>query len=161
MRRIAPFLLLAASIATMATPAFGDYEVRGRFTYVDREFDASGFTGIEPQLPIRFADVQVVAGSKIVGAGVTDANGDFLFTVLETRVKDIYVRCLARRQTSVSTPIDVRSGNQSGTIWSVRTETFLDHDPNTNLFVGTIAAGPGVGGEAFNLLDAATLGVEN
>ncbi|MEE9292439.1 MAG: hypothetical protein V3U83_05870, partial [Acidobacteriota bacterium] len=121
MRRIAPFLLLAASIATMATPAFGDYEVTGRFTYVDREFDASGFTGIETQLPIRFADVQVVAGSKIVGAGVTDANGDFLFTVLETRVKNIYVRCLARRQTSASIPIDVRSGNQAGTIWSVRT----------------------------------------
>ena len=157
MKRIAPFLFLSA---VLATPAFGDYQVNGRFMYVDREFDATGFTGVEPQLPIRFADVQVVDGAKIIGTGVTNANGDFLLTVQESRVKDIYVRCLARRQTSVSIPIDVRSGNQVGTIWSVRTQTFLDHDPNTNLFIGTIAAVPGAGGEAFNLLDVATLGVE-
>ncbi len=157
MKRLATAIALSI---LLASPALADYEVRGRFVYVDREFDATGFTGVEPLRPVRFADVQVVAGSKIIGAGVTDGNGDFLFTVLDNRVRDIYVRSLARHQTSTGIPVDVRSGNQSGTIWSVRTQTFAGHDPNQNLFIGTLAAVPGAGGEAFNLLDNALLGVE-
>jgi hypothetical protein len=157
MRRIGAALALAAACAS---PAFADYTVSGRFLYVDREFDASGFTGSEPQRPIRFADVQVVDGTKVVGTGVTDANGNFVFFVQDSRTRDIYVRCLARRQTSSGVPIDVRSGNQSGDIWSIRSQTFLDHGPNEDLFIGTLVAVPEAGGEAFNLLDAATLGAE-
>jgi hypothetical protein len=157
MRRITLGLALAA-LAT--TTVLADYEVTGRFMYLDREFDPTGFTGVEPQLPIRFADVQVVDGSKIVGSGVTDANGNFVFTVQDSRVRDIYVRCLARRQTATSTPIDVRSGNQVGTIWSVRTLTLENHQPDQNVFIGTLVAVPGAGGEAFNLYDAGLSGVQ-
>jgi hypothetical protein len=157
MRRLALGLALAA-LAT--TSVLADFEVNGRFMYVDREFDSTGFTGVETQLPVRFADVQIVDGSKIIGAGVTDADGNFVFTVQDSRVRDVYVRCLARRQTSVTIPIDVRAGNQSGTIWSVRTQTFENHDPGQNLFIGTFVAVPGGGGEAFNLYDSALNGAE-
>jgi hypothetical protein len=149
------FLMLAGT-----APCLADWSATGRFLYVDREFDANGFTGVEPQLPIRFADVQVVEGSKILASGVTDAQGNFTIAVQDSRVRDIYVRCLARRQTSNGVPIEVRSGNQSGDIWSVRTQTFLGHAPNQNLFIGSLAAIPGAGGEAFNLYDVAVLGSE-
>jgi Putative metal-binding motif/Thrombospondin type 3 repeat len=157
MRRLGiAFLLLVGS----SLPAFADYVVSGRFLYVDREFDKNGFTGVDPQKPIRFATVEVVEGTKVVGTGVTDAGGNFNFGVQDTRVRDIYVRCNARRQSSSSVPVDIRSGNQSGTIWSIRTQTFLGHAPNQDLFVGTQVAVPGSGGEAFNLLDTAILGGE-
>src|SRR5262245_43563587 len=114
-------LLAAALVACGVAPALADYNVSGRFVYVDREFKQNGFTGVEPQQPIRFASVEVVEGTKIKGSGVTDANGNFLFQVQDTATRDLYVRCLARRQTSTAVPIDVRSGNQSGDIWSIRT----------------------------------------
>ncbi len=155
MRRAFLGLLL---LSVSAAPALADYNVSGRFVYIDREEDQNGFTGVEPQLPIRFASVEVVEGTKIVGFGVTDANGDFVFRVVDTRTRDIYVRCNARRQTTTAVPIDVRSGNQSGDIWSIRTQTFTAHSPTQDLFIGTLAAVQGSGGEAFNLYDAALLG---
>ncbi|MGH2651613.1 MAG: PPC domain-containing protein, partial [Actinomycetota bacterium] len=155
MRRLVLGLVLAAAFVPAA---FADYTVSGRFLYVDREFDLSGFTGVEPQRPIRFADVQIIDGAKIVGAGVTDAGGNFFLSVQDTRVRDIYVRCLARRQTSTGMPIDVRAGNQSGDIWAIRTQTFTGHAPDQDLFIGTLVAVPEAGGEAFNLLDDAIMG---
>lgn len=152
-------LLLACLLAALgAAPALADYTVSGRFLYVDREFDGSGFTGIQPQLPIRFADVQVVSGNKIVGSGVTDGQGIFQFGVQTRTTQDVYVRCLARRETSTGMPIDVRSGNQSGNVWAIATQTFAAHSPNQDLPIGTLVAVPGAGGEAFNLLDVAEMG---
>ncbi|MBI1949870.1 MAG: thrombospondin type 3 repeat-containing protein [Acidobacteria bacterium] len=145
-------------LAGTCLPALADYNVSGRFVYVDREFDANGFTGIEPQRPIRFAAVQVVEGTKIVGSGVTDGAGNFVFGVPDTRTRDIYIRCLARRQTSTAVPVDVRSGSQVNDIWSIRTQTYTNHGPTQDVFIGTLAAEPGAGGEAFNLYDSAILG---
>ncbi|PYT17277.1 MAG: hypothetical protein DMF51_02825 [Acidobacteria bacterium] len=153
-RALLGLLLMTASSA----PVLADYNVSGRFVYIDREFDANGFTGVETQQPIRFASVEVLSGTKIKGSGVTDAAGNFVFGVQDTITRDIYVRCNARRQTSSAVPIDVRSGNQSGDIWSIRTQTFTAHSPTQDLFIGTLAAVQGSGGEAFNLYDSALLG---
>jgi len=158
MRRLAAAIGLALAAGTWGAPALADYNVSGRFLYVDREFDPNGFTGVEPQRPIRFADVQVMDGTKIAGQGVTDALGNFTFRVQDTRTRDIYVRCLAHRVTTSGVPVEIRSGNQSGDIWSIRSQTFLGHAPSQDLFVGTLVAIPGAGGEAFNLLDAANMG---
>ncbi len=147
-------LLGLALLAWSCVPALADYNVSGRFVYVDREFDINGFTGVEPQQPIRFASVEVVEGTKIVGSGVTDSTGNFVFHVIDNRTRDIYVRCLARRQSTTVVPIDIRSGNQSGDIWSIRSQTFTGHASNQDLFIGTLAALAGAGGEAFNLLAA-------
>src|SRR2546428_995827 len=151
-------LLGLALLAGTCAPALADYNVSGRFVFVDREFDASGFTGAEPQLPIRFATVEVVEGTKIKGSGVTDANGNFLIHLLDTATRDIYIRCLARRQTTTAVPLDVRSLNQPADVWSIRSQTFVGHPPNQDVFIGTLSAVPGAGGEAFNLLDATILG---
>ena len=151
-------LLGLALLAGTCVPALADYNVSGRFVFVDREFDANGFTGVEPQLPIRFATVEVVDANKIKGSGVTDASGNFLIHLVDTATRDIYIRCLARRQTTTAVPLDVRSSSQSADIWSIRSQTFVGHPPNQDVFIGTLAAVPGAGGEAFNLLDATILG---
>ena len=151
-------LLALALLAASCLPALADYTVSGRFVFVDREFDASGFTGVEPQLPIRFAAVEVVEGTKVKGSGVTDGNGNFSFLVPDTATRNIYVRCLARRQTTTAVPIEVRSGTQASTIWSIRSQDYNNHLPNQNLFIGTLAATQGAGGEAFNLYDAVLMG---
>jgi hypothetical protein len=149
--------LIACAVACLAgaiLPAWADYTVTGRFVYVDRPFGPDGFLGTEVPTPIRQADVQVLAGTKIVGAGVTDANGFFVLTVVASRAQDIYVRCLARRQQGSGIPLEVRAGNQSGDVWSIRSQTFTGHDPNQDLYIGTLAAVPDSGGEAFNLYDS-------
>jgi hypothetical protein len=159
MRR--PAVLLALLIAAgAAAPASADYIVSGSCVYIDRPFDPNGFTGDLIPMPIRFADVQVLDGNRVVGTGVTAADGSFVFGVQDNRTRDIYVRCLARRQTSTTVPIEVRASTQSGDIWAIRSQTYEDHPPEENLFVGTLVAAPEAGGEAFNLLDAATLGAE-
>ena len=39
--------------------SYGNWTATGTFRYIDREFDETGFTGAEPPLPIRFANVEV------------------------------------------------------------------------------------------------------
>ncbi|MBI4169707.1 MAG: putative metal-binding motif-containing protein [Acidobacteria bacterium] len=161
MSRLARALCIAAALTASAVPASADWNVSGRFLYVDRPFSPSGFTGEQVTLPIRFAVVEVIDGSRRVGdPGVTDANGLFSFRVTDTRTRDVYVRCLARRQTSVSVPIDVRSSSQAADVWSVRSQTFAGHLPSQDLFVGDLVAVPEAGGEAFNLYDVALMGAD-
>jgi putative metal-binding protein/thrombospondin type 3 repeat protein len=145
-------VLLAASCAGVAR---ADWVASGTCAYVDREFDASGFTGVEPVRPTRLADVQVIDGNKVLASGVTSATGAFLFVVGDNRTRDIYIRCLSRHQESGGIPVEVRSGSQATDVWSVRGPTILGHPPNQNVNAGTLVAVPGAGGEAFNLYDEA------
>src|SRR5207247_3682976 len=101
-------LLGLALLVWSCVPALADYNVSGRFVYIDREFDINGFTGVEPQQPVRFATVEVVEGTKIVGSGVTDGGGKFVFRVTEGRTREIYALCLARRQTTPAVLIVLR-----------------------------------------------------
>ena len=153
MRRGAVVAALVA--ATFATLARADWTASGTCSYVDREFDASGFTGVEPVRPTRLADVHVVAGNKLVGQGVTGATGTFTFLVSDNQVRDIYIRCLARHQEPGGIPVEVRSSNSSSDVWSVRGPTLADHPPTQNVSAGILVAVPNAGGEAFNLYDAA------
>jgi hypothetical protein len=156
-RRLACVL---AVLGAAATPALANYNVSGACAYVDREFDANGFTGVEPVLPSRLSDVQVLDGTKIVGQGVTDALGNFVFGVVDNKTRDIYVRCLARHQTAVGIPVEVRAGNQSGDVWAIRGPTITGHPPTQDVSTGTLVAVPGSGGEAFNLYDAVLYGTQ-
>jgi hypothetical protein len=159
MRRLARVLAVASTLGAAAIPAWADWDVSGRFLYVDRPFGSSGFTGEQVTLPIRFAVVEVIAGTQRVGSpGVTDANGVFSFRVTDSQTRDVHVRCLARRGATPSVPIDVRSGNKATDVWSVRSQTFMNHPSTQNLFVGDLVAVPEAGGESFNLYDAALMG---
>jgi hypothetical protein len=144
--------LLAAAFAGLAR---ADWTASGSCAYVDREFDASGFTGVEPVRPTRLAAVEVVEGNKIVGQGVTGATGAFIFVVSDNRTRDIYIRCLARHQEPGGIPVEVRSGSQAVDVWSVRGPTLADHPPGQNVSAGTLVAVANAGGEAFNLYDGA------
>lgn len=148
---------LAAAILVTACSglAHADWVASGTCAYVDREFDASGFTGVEPVRPTRLAEVQVIEGNKVVGSGVTSATGAFLFVVGDNRVRDIYIRCLARHLESGGIPVEVRSGSQTTDVWSVVGPTISGHQPTQNVNAGTLVAVPGAGGEAFNLYDEA------
>jgi hypothetical protein len=148
-------LLASVLIGGASTAALADYTVSGTCAYVDREFDASGFTGSEPVRPIRLADVQVIDGSNTVGNGLTDNLGNFSFPVIDNKTRNIYVRCLARRQTTTGVPVEVRSTTSSSSVWAIRGPTLSSHLPNQNVFTGTMVAVPTSGGEAFNLYDAA------
>ena len=122
--------LLALAVVWLAgavLPVWANYTVTGRFVYIDRPFGPNGFLGTEVPTPVRQADVQVLAGAKIIGAGVTDTNGFFILSVVADRTQDIYVRCLARRQQGSGVPIEVRAGNQAGDVWSIRSQTFTNH----------------------------------
>ena len=149
--------VLAASllIGCASTAALANYSVSGSCAYVDREFDANGFTGAEPVRPIRLADVQLIDGSSVVGSGVTDNSGNFSFPVVDNKTRNVYVRCLARRQTTTGVPVEVRSTTSSSSVWAVRSLTISSHSPSMNIVIGTLVAVPTSGGEAFNLYDAA------
>ena len=152
--------LLAAAAAFLlagAGPAFANWTASGACAYVDREFDASGFTGVEPLRPLRLAEVQVieVSGTKLVATGATDASGNFSFLVNDNQTRDIYLRCLSRHTTSTGIPVEVRSSTSASTVWAIRGPTISNHAPNQNVNSGTLVAIPGTGGEAFNLYDNA------
>ena len=147
-------LLAAVGLFVLgATAARADWVASGACAYVDREFDAGGFTGSEPIKPARFVDVQVVDGNQIRGQGVANVDGAFNFVVSDNQTRNIYIRCLARRTTSTGIPVEVRSATSSGTTWSVRGPTINNHLPTQPVNTGTLVAVPGAGGEAFNLYD--------
>ena len=150
-------LVLLASILILSatTSALADYTASGTCAYVDREFDENGFTGSEPVRPIRFADVQVINGTKTVATGFTDSLGNFSLFVVDSRTSNIYVRCLAKHEASAGVPVEVRSSTSSSSVWAIRSPTISGHLPNQNVFTGTLVAVPTAGGEAFNLYDAA------
>ena len=147
-------LLTAVALFLLAAGAArADWVASGACAYVDREFDAGGFTGAEPIRPARFVDVQVVDGNQIRGQGVANADGSFNFVVSDNQTRNIYIRCLARRTTSTGIPVEVRSATSSGTTWSVRGPTINSHPPTQPVNAGTLVAVPAAGGEAFNLYD--------
>jgi hypothetical protein len=153
-RRLLPSILV---LLAGALPAFANYNVTGSCGYVDREFDANGFTGVEPIRPVRFADVQVIRDSNgsVLWTAATNANGTFNFAVVETSTRDIYVRCRAHMTTTTGNPVEVRSTTSTSTTWAVRGPTIVGHGPNQNVDTGQLVALPGSGGEAFNLYDNA------
>ena len=58
--KTARLLALATLLLLPSAAAEANWTATGRFTYVDREYNQTGFTGVEPQLPVRFADVHIL-----------------------------------------------------------------------------------------------------
>jgi len=75
-------MLYVASPSALAAPDKGGgttFLVSGQFEYEDKAWDFEGWTGDDPRLPIRFADVIVrdEARGKVIGRGMTDNFGEF------------------------------------------------------------------------------------
>src|SRR5437867_13423183 len=70
---------------------YGNWTASGAFRYVDREFDQNGFTGAEPALPVRYANVEVrdakaKGGAALLATGATDASGNFSILVTDSKI---------------------------------------------------------------------------
>lgn len=146
-------VLAAAMLAT--TSAEANWTATGRFLYVDRAYNQTGFTGSQPSLPIRYADVHIVdSKNKVLGSGATDGNGNFSIFVVDGSTRTVYARVTTRSLQTPSMNIDVQNSDTGKiTYYSVRGADVRNHAPNVNVNFGTITALKGQGGEAFNIYD--------
>jgi len=137
------------------TPSY----VTGAFEYQDREFDETGFTGVNPYLPIRKADVEVFDDSTgaVLATTHTNNQGVFNTTISLTSATDIGVRALTSsednqrlfNQTVRKTP------STGAEIYSLTSSTYSNNQPGANIdFTSSpVQAVPsGVAG-AFNVFD--------
>jgi hypothetical protein len=166
-RLAAPVVAIGAALA-LASPAFADYTARGTFLYQDREFGPAGFTGNEPNLPIRLADVEVMDANtnQVLASGATDRSGNFTISVVENTQRDVKVRA---KTTSDRTPglflRVVKTGTSSPFAVSFTT---LNHASNANIdFTATpviavpTTTTPGSGGgDQFNTYDVLLNGLD-
>ena len=159
MRRIAAAALLSL---TVALPAQANYQVRGTFQYKDREFNLSGFTGSEPNRPIRFADVEVVDANtqQLLASGATDGTGTFTLQVVDNVTRNLTVRVRTSSAHTSDLFITVRQTGTSA-IFAVAT-TYNNHGSTQNIdfTANPIAADQGAGGDPFNVYDCALDGMD-
>ncbi|HET6373963.1 MAG TPA: hypothetical protein VFG76_11695, partial [Candidatus Polarisedimenticolia bacterium] len=160
--RAGAIFLAAVFACLLPTLAHANWTASGRFVYVDREFDQTGFTGAEPQLPIRLADIEVLdTKNKVLATGVTNSTGNFSIAVNDASTRSVFVRVISRSLRTPGLFIDVAS-NSSGKInyYAVKTLTVTNHNPNTNVNFSTTVALKGQGGEAFNVYDQLLRGAD-
>lgn len=158
--------ILALLVLLAAGQARADWTASGTFEYVDREYDATGFTGVQPSRPVRQADVEVVdanatANKAVIAKGATDRQGRFSILVRDSKVRDVYVRAITRSSQTTGLYIDVRE-SRSGKAkhYAVATASLLGHGPSVNVAFGTVLIPIGQGGEAFNIYDQMLLGTD-
>ncbi|MCA9728785.1 MAG: lamin tail domain-containing protein, partial [Candidatus Eisenbacteria bacterium] len=87
--------IILPSLFVAGTALAAPVDVTGRFFYQDREWDGAGYTGTVQDLPIRYADIEVVnaLSQGIVATGRTDEDGAYSVTVNLFATADLYVRC--------------------------------------------------------------------
>lgn len=127
--------------------------------YRDRAFGPTGFTGEEPLLPIREADVEVIdaASGEVLATGVTAQDGSFAVQVADSLPRDVAVRVLTRADGTPDLHLSVT--DVAGLPHALASAVAPAHPPTDDLDVGTLLAEVGLGGEPFNTYDAALDGV--
>jgi len=145
--------------------AYANWTASGTFRYVDREFDQNGFTGAEPSLPIRLANVEVrdfnLNGSKaLLATGSTDANGNFSIAVTDTKTRTVYVRVVSASTAVATLYLRVENVLTPKNTYAVSSANVPNHTPSTNVNFGTVTAGIGAGAEPFNIYDVALRSVD-
>ena len=153
---------LAIVLGLAATgQARADWTASGSALYRDREFGPGGFTGVEPLLPIRFADVEILdaATLAVLAAGATDPSGAFSIVVPDGLVRTVYVRILARANQTANLTLSVIPG-AGGAPYAIAGPTEPGHAPAADHDFGALVAEPGLAGEAFNLFDAGVFGAD-
>ena len=158
MKRAVRRLLLAWVVVAAGAAAQANWTASGAVNYQDREFDQTGFTGVQPLLAARFVDVEIIdAGNgSVLGSGATNALGAFSFTVTDGSTRNIYVRALTRSTKTATLFLKVT--NVSSSVYALAAATINGHTSTTNVNFGTLVAAVEAGGEAFNLYDQAVYG---
>src|SRR6185436_2044906 len=101
------------------TSARANWTASGTVNYRDREFDQTGFTGVEPLLPARFVDVEVVdaQSGSVLGSSATDAGGAFSFAVTDNSTRNVYLR--AKTSSVKTTTLFVSVRNVSSVVYAI------------------------------------------
>jgi hypothetical protein len=152
-RSLKTALLLGALSIASARAVSANWIASGTFSYRDREFDQTGFTGITPTRPARLVDVEIVDASSgaVLATTATSQSGTFSMLVVDNATRNVYVRALTRSN-STST-LFLKVTNASLTPYAVASSTMGGHTKNADVNFGTLIAEIGAGGEAFNLYD--------
>ncbi len=160
-------ILSAIVILCTATGlAHANWTATGTFRYVDREYDHTGFTGVETPLPVREADIEIVDANAsprntVIATGRTDQNGGYSILVSDNSTRSVYVRVLTRSNSTAGLYIDVReSTSNKPKFYAAATPTVTGHSPTANVDFGIGIIGIGQGGEAFNIYDQLLTGVD-
>jgi hypothetical protein len=164
MRRVALRLALAATVFAVVVPAYANWTASGQIVYQHREWDQTGFTGIIVNLPVRYADVEIIdpnknGNNRHLAWGKTDANGNFSVLVTDSSTRAA-VRALILTQTTQTSDLFVKVTTPSGSVYSGSGPDALNHGPNTNVNWGTLTAQAFGGAEAFNILDRGVYGAD-
>ncbi len=152
---VAALLLLAAGALPAAAQSF---VVSGRFLYEDKAWNYNGWTGADPVLPIRRADVTVLnaATSAVLGTGTTGADGSFSISASAAGITSIAVRCDADNSLDAGFQ-RVRVTTEGSVEYAVLSPVFPGHSPALPLDIGTVTAlkvlSGGAEGGPFNMYD--------
>jgi hypothetical protein len=159
-RSLKTLLFLAALGVGFPRSASANWVASGSFRYQDREFDENGFTGNQPLLPIRFANVEIRdlnlnGGQQLLATGATDGSGNFSIPVVDssTKSRNIVARVISSSSAVAGLSLSVTNVNGSPAFYAVTSIGFAHNNPNLNLNLGTTNAMVGAGGEPFNLYD--------
>ena len=135
--------------------------VTGAFEYEDREFDETGFTGVNPYLPIRGADVEIFDDSTGTILATTHTNnlGVFNASITIGSATDIGVRVLtsSEQHQRLFNQSVTKTPSTGGTVYSLTSNIYSDNQPGVNIdFTSSPvrASASGVAG-AFNIFDMA------
>jgi len=158
---------ITAGLALLfAIPAHANYQVRGKFLYRDREFGPSGFTGTEPNRPIRLAEVELVDASTsvVLASGATAMDGSFTLNIIDNVVRTVRVRVRSAAPASSTFKCRVLNhGPGGGSLpYAVSSPDYPGHNPNIDIdFTATpVVAVQGAGGDAFNTFDVMLTGCD-
>jgi len=135
--------------------------VTGKFEYEDREFDEAGFTGVNPYLPVRMADVEVFDNSTgtVLATTHTNNQGEFNATISLASATDVAARVLTSSEGSqrLFNQSVTKTPSTGGTVYSLTSSIYSNTQPGTNIdFTASPvqASASGVAG-AFNIFDMA------
>jgi hypothetical protein len=156
--------LASAALIALAARASADFTASGTFLYVDKAFTFSGWTGSEPQLPVRKATVQVIDATSgaVLATGSTNTAGQYSIQVTGSGTANVLTRCFSRSNQYGTFPLQVV--DNFGVEYSMSSPTFNGWNLSTNLDAGTTVAGKIFAGSKqanpFNMLDQAVAAVD-
>jgi hypothetical protein len=132
-----------------------DYTVTGTFSFEDRLQDRGGFTGDIQELPIRLADVEVIDDqtSAVLASGFTDSTGDFSIDVVDNTVRDVVIRVVTTSDYCQSLRLKVGSWFNREP-YAMESPAYTNHNPNTDIDLGTVMGTWDAAGQPFNFFDA-------
>jgi hypothetical protein len=143
-------------LAALAVPAAANFTASGTFMFEDLPIDINGFQSPHPNVPCRLVDVSVIDNNTqaVLAQGATDMNGAFAINVVDAQVRNVAVLALSNSAQTSNLEHFVTEWNTTA-IHAYQGIVVLNHDPNSNINMGTVVMHYRAGAEAFNLYDAA------